>query len=312
VESIYDCLVIGGGPAGLSAAVYMGRFLRRTLILDVGDGRSSFSQVTDNYLGFPSGIPIRELRRLGREQAQRFGVEIRSTEVTRLERERGHFVAHCRGNVYRGKTVILCTGVEDIWPAIPDVQSYVGKTLFWCIACDGFRTANKDIVMFGLDDEAAISACQFKLYTDRITFIAPPERLECSKPQIKTLENHGIAVLEGEVAKIEGRPDRLEAVVLTDGRTIPCDLMFSLFGCRPNVKLALDLGADLTSKGYVRINEDGYTTVPGLFCAGDVSGIHSHQVSSAVHEGAEAAQTANYFLYASYQKHEIENGPRVL
>lgn len=312
MDPIYDCLVIGGGPAGLSAAVYMGRFLRRTLVLDVGEGRSSYSQVNDNYLGFPSGIPIRELRRLGREQAQRFGAEIRTTEVTRLEKENGNFLAHCRGNVYRGKTVILCTGVEDIWPDIPDANSYVGKTLYWCIACDGFRTANKDIVIFGSDDDAATSACQFKLYTDRITFIAPPGKLECSEPKIKSLEEHGIGMLEGKVVQVKGRPDRLEAIVLEDGRSIPCDLIFSLYGCRPNVKLALDLGADLTSKGYVRIDHDGYTTVPGLFCAGDVSGIHSHQVASAVHEGAEAAQTANYYLYASYQKYEAESGARVL
>jgi thioredoxin reductase (NADPH) len=305
VESLYDCLIIGGGPAGLSAAVYMGRFLRRTLIVDAGDGRSSFAQVNDNYLGFPSGIPVRELRRLGREQAERFGVEIRSGEITRIERDGDIFVAHNHGSVFRARTVILCTGVEDIWPDIPNVESFVGKTLFWCIACDGFRTSGKRIVVLGAGDEAATDACQFKLYTDEITLLAAPNRLDCSEPRIKALEENGIEIVEGQIKRVQGLADRLECLELDDGRQIPCDLIFSLYGYRPRVELARSLGAELTSKGFVRVDEDGYTTVPGLFCAGDVSGLHTHQVCSAVHEGAEAAQTANYYLYSAYQKYEF-------
>src|SRR6185437_10169388 len=84
--AMYDCLVIGGGPAGLSAAIYMGRFLRRTLVLDAGEGRSSFEQVNENYLGFPDGVKVRELRVLGRKQAERFGVEFMDCRVERLAR----------------------------------------------------------------------------------------------------------------------------------------------------------------------------------------------------------------------------------
>jgi thioredoxin reductase (NADPH) len=166
-----------------------------------------------------------------------------------------------------------------------------------------------------MNDEAATEACQFQLYTDQVTFLAPAGQMDCSEPRVQALEEHGIQILEGDVESVLGRPDRLDALRLKDGREIPCDLMFSLYGCRPNVKLALDVGADLTSKGYVRIDNDGYTTVPGLFCAGDVGGIHTHQVASAVHEGAEAAQTANYYLYAGYQKYEMgaaaEEQPRL-
>jgi thioredoxin reductase (NADPH) len=202
--------------------------------------------------------------------------------------------------------------VTDIWPQIPDVHHYVGKTLFWCIACDGFRTAGKRIVTFGMNDDAATEACQFQLYTDQIKFIAPAGQMDCSEPRVQALEEHGIEIMEGEIDKVEGRPERLDGLVMKDGRRIPCDLMFSLYGNRPNVKLALDVGAGLTSKGYVRIDHDGYTTVPGLFCAGDVSGIHTHQVASAVHEGAEAAQTANYYLYAGYQKYDMNESPHAL
>jgi thioredoxin reductase (NADPH) len=303
-EAFYDCIIVGGGPAGLSAAVYMGRFLRKTLVLDAGEGRSSFEQVNDNYLGFPNGVKVKELRELGRQQAQRFGVEFEDCQVDRLEcHENGrHFRAFTDGGEYAGRTVILCTGVCDIWPDLPDVLEYVGKTLFWCITCDGFRTFDKAIVCFGRDDEAATTALQFLTYTKRITFVTAPGKLDCSNEKIQDLEEHGIEMMEGEPERVSGTPDRMEAVVLKDGRRLPCDVMFSLLGCRPNNKLAQDVGVKCSPGGYVIVDEEGYTNVPGFFCAGDLSKMHTHQVVSAAHEGAEAAQTANYYLYADYQK----------
>src|SRR5947208_505230 len=92
-QKLYDCLIIGGGPAGLSAAIYMGRFLRKTLILDSGSGRSTFEQINDNYLGFPNGVRVRELRELGSQQAQRFGVEIKASSVESMSRHQNDFVA---------------------------------------------------------------------------------------------------------------------------------------------------------------------------------------------------------------------------
>jgi thioredoxin reductase (NADPH) len=303
-EALYDCLIIGGGPAGLSAAVYMGRFLRKTLVLDAGEGRSSFEQVNDNYLGFPNGVKVKDLRDLGRKQAERFGVEFEDCRVTRLERvDNGrHFRAHTDAGEYIGRSVILSTGVCDIWPDLPDVLEYVGKTLFWCITCDGFRTFEKSIVCFGRDDEAATTALQLLTYTPRVTFVTDPGQLDCSDEKVRDLESHGIQMLEGEPAQVIGTPERIEAVALKDGRRLPADVMFSLLGCRPNNKLALDVGVECTPGGYVIVDEEGYTNIPGLLAAGDLSKMHTHQVVSAAHEGAEAAQTANYYLYADYQK----------
>jgi thioredoxin reductase (NADPH) len=304
VEELYDCAIIGGGPAGLSAAVYMGRFLRKTVVIDDAQGRSTYAQVNDNYLGFPDGLPIKQLRALGEQQAAKFGVEFFRSCVRHLKREGENFVAECGERSIRAKTVILCTGVRDIWPDIPDVERYVGRSLFWCIVCDGFRTAGKRIVLLGRDDDAAVTATQFLAYTEKITFVAPPGELDCSEAKLKALEEHGIDLLEGAPDHLEGAPDHVRALVLRDGRRLECDLIFSLFGSDPDVGLATEVGAELTSKGYVRIDIDGYTTVPGFFCAGDVSGIHTQQVASAVHEGAEAAMTANYYLYANYQRLE--------
>ncbi len=300
---MYDCLIIGGGPAGLSAAIYMGRFLRSVLVLDAGHGRSSFEQTNDNYLGFPEGVKVRELRSLGRRQAERFGVEFRDCAVDRMERLNGRgFCAHANESSYEGRTVILCTGVRDIWPVLPNIEEYVGKTLFWCITCDGFRTRDKRVVLFGGDDDAATTACQFQVYTKKITFVTDPGKLDCSDEKVQDMESHGIAMLEGVPDRIEGSPDRIEAVYLKDGRRLEADVVFSLLGCVPNNRLALDLGVECTPGGYIRVDSEGFSSVPGVFAAGDLSKMHSHQVVSAAHEGAEAAQTANYYLYAGYQK----------
>ena len=299
---LYDCVIVGGGPAGLSAAVYMGRFLRRTVVLDGGEGRSSFDQVNDNYLGFPDGIKVRQLRTLGIRQAERFGVEVVTCQARRLERSGLDFTALTDIGSFSGRTVILCTGVCDIWPDLPNVLDYVGRTLFWCITCDGFRSLDKRLVLFGLNDDAATSACQFRMYTRDITFLTPPGKLDCSAEKIKDLEIAGVKMLEGVADSVEGSPEEITAVKLADGRRIPADLMFSLLGVIPNNHLAKDLGMELTREGYIRVDQEGNTSVPGVFAAGDISNMHTHQVISAAHEGAEAAQTANYYLYADYQK----------
>jgi thioredoxin reductase (NADPH) len=311
-EGTYDCIVIGGGPAGLSAAVYMGRFLRRVLVVDEGRGRSSYSQVNENYLGFPDGIPIRELEALGRRQAERFGAQFLVRRVDKLRRKGPDFVASTPEEEVVGRTVILATGVTDIWPRIPNVEQYVGKSLFWCITCDGFRTIGKKVVLFGYDDNAATTACQFQLFTDQIIFVTEPGQMRCCTERLCAMSDHQIEILEGTPAGIEGTPEHITAVKLADGRRIEADVMFSLLGSTPNNQLAQDLGAKLSFKGFVEVDEEGYTSVPGLFCAGDVSGMHTHQVACAVCEGAEAAQTANYYLYDRYQRNKGDEDPTAL
>jgi thioredoxin reductase (NADPH) len=304
-QDSYDCLIVGGGPAGLSAAIYMGRFLRSVLVLDNGQGRSSYGQINDNYLGFPNGVSATELRELGKQHALRFGVEFLACRVDRMLRETpSGFSAFTDAGEFTGRTVILCTGVTDIWPAIPCVADYVGKSLFWCIVCDGFRAYKKRVVLFGRDDEAATTACQFLTYTDQVVFIYPPGEMACSEEKLKEMRCHKIELVEGLAASVEGAPEKVEAVLLDDGRRIPADIMFSLLGCRPNSKLALDLGVECSPGGYVKVDEEGYTSVPGVFAAGDLSRMHTHQAVAAAAEGGEAAQTCNYWLYSSFQREE--------
>src|SRR5437868_430872 len=121
-DNLFDALIIGGGPAGLSAAVYLGRFQRSVLVLDAGKGRSSFWQINENYLGFPNGVTTRELRELGRAQAERFGADFKEGEVERIEVcDDQTFTAHTTVGDFTGRTLLFATGVQDIWPDIPGI-----------------------------------------------------------------------------------------------------------------------------------------------------------------------------------------------
>jgi len=138
-QQLFEALVIGGGPAGLSAALYLARYDRQLALFDAGRGRSTWHQVNQNYLGFPGGVPARELRRLGRQQLAAYQqVTVLEHKVESTRRDGDLFVAQGQHDEWFGRTVILCTGVIDHYPHFDGWQAYVGRSMFWCITCDGY------------------------------------------------------------------------------------------------------------------------------------------------------------------------------
>lgn len=300
----YDCIILGGGPAGLSAAVYMGRFLRSTLVIDAGRGRAAGHQVNENYLGFPNGIKVRRLRELGRRQAERFGVEFIHDTVTCVRREAECFVVECGPGVRHSRQLIVATGVTDIWPSFPYVERYIGKSLFWCLTCDGYKAQGADLLLLGNSDDAATTTLQFLRFTDRLTLLAHPQHNTISAERRADLKRHGVRLLEDEIARVKGPRGTIQSVLLASGETLQPEYIFSLYGKIPNAQLVAGLGVLLNEAGYIETDENQQTTVPGVFAAGDVTGAHAHQIACAVHEGAMAASAANYALYPPLQRHE--------
>ena len=303
-KEIVDTVIVGGGPAGLSAAVYLARARRQAVVIDGGTGRSAGPQLNENYLGFPRGIKASRLRELGRKQAERFGARFADGAVeSAVCVEKDVFVLAGDCGEWRGRSVIVATGVTDVWPAIPNVERYVGRSLFWCIVCDGFRTLKQRTLLIGATDEAATTACQFLTYTRELTFVAAGVggELTIAPEKLTTMRDLGIDVVEGTLDRVEGSHGRIRRVWV--GETAhDVDLVFSLLGQVPNSALAASLGAILDDKGYVRIDHEQRTNVPRVYAAGDVTGPYAHQVTSAVHEGATAAQTANWDLYPAFQR----------
>lgn len=304
----YDCVVIGGGPAGLSAAIYLARYNRSVMVIDHGEGRSTTHEINENYLGFPEGIPSKELRTLGKQQAERFGAEFTDCKIEEVRCEDDHFRTLGEGNDLRGRTLILAMGVKDKLPEFDnkDAQDYFGKSLFWCITCDGHKVRNARVAIVGADDEAATTCLQFLNFTDKLTMITnrPDGEAEIGDKKRKQLADAGIPLLEGTIGPLRGSKGMMTAVELDDGRGIELDFMFNQQGARPNSLLAKSLGVATNDDGYIKVDNEARTNVERVYAAGDVTREFAHQVVTAAHEGATAAQAANYDLYRPEQREE--------
>jgi thioredoxin reductase (NADPH) len=304
----YDCVVVGGGPAGLSAAIYLARYNRSVVVLDHGSGRSTTHEVNENYLGFPDGVASKELRERGREQAERFGARFGECKVERIDSNEGGFIAHGEDGAFACRTMILATGVKDILPECEgqDIHEFFGKSLFWCITCDGHKVRDARVAVVGATDEAATTAMQFLNFTDRLLLITNRDTgpAEITEKKRSHLASAAIPVIEGRIARFQGRDGMMTAVDLHDGRSVELDFMFNLQGARPNSLLARSLGVTVDEAGYIKTDNEQRTNVPMLFAAGDVTKAFAHQVVTAAHEGATAGVTANYELYRPEQREE--------
>jgi thioredoxin reductase (NADPH) len=304
--TLYDCIIIGGGPAGLSAAIYMARFNRTVLVVDSGHGgRWHTHEVNENYLGFPDGIHTMELRAHGVRQAEKFGTKFAVDEIKSIKKfPQGFSLRGARQ--YRGRTVILATGVVDYFPAFKHEPDYLGRSLFWCITCDGYKTGGKRVVVLGNNDDAACTAMQLKIYHPELSFVTndPERKLKLSRKWVGRLKRSRIPIYKGSVVKAVGRRGYFKKVVLDSGEAIPTDFVFSVQPARPHTGLAKQLGVKLSRDHFVNTDLEQRTNVARFYAAGDVTRNFAHQIASAVHEGSMAAQAANYDLYERDQRED--------
>ena len=295
-----DALVIGGGPAGLSAALYLARYNRTVLVFDTGHGRSTHHQKNRNYLGFPEGIATIGLRELARQQLAPYEqVRFQHHVIGRISGDGDvGFTAVGQGALqWHGRVVVLATGVLDHFPHFPGWESYVGRSMFWCITCDGYENRGRNILVVGHTDAAAGEAMQLHSLTDRIQLLTNSHSDEISPTFRKRLDNANIPVIDDHIHEVEGADGMMSAVLTRGGLRIELDSLFSIQGATPETTLARELGVRLAPSGWIDVDTEQKTSVPGVYAAGDVTALHSHQVSAAVHEGAQAASAANYFLY---------------
>jgi thioredoxin reductase (NADPH) len=298
MDEPFEVLVVGGGPSGLSAALYLARYDRRAALFDAGQGRSTWHQVNHNYLGFPGGIAARELRALGRRQLEDYPqVTVLEHRVEELSRDGELFVARGQAGTWRGRSVILCTGVVDHYPHFDGWEQYVGRSMFWCITCDGYACKGQRVTVLGPSDEAAAMAVQLRRFTNHLTLLTDSEECRISDRFLARLQRAGIPLIVDRIAGVVGTDGMVEQIITKGGRQIRADQIFSHHGATPQTWLARGLGVRLSRSGYIEADAEQRTSVPGVFAAGDVTRMFSHQVAAAVHEGGQAASAANYFLY---------------
>lgn len=295
-----DTLVIGGGPAGLSAALYLARYNRTVLVFDTGHGRSTHHQTNHNYLGFPDGIATIGLRELARQQLAPYPkVRFVHHMVSRIsgDAETGFTAVGQGGHQWHGRVVVIATGVLDHFPHFPGWEQYVGRSMFWCITCDGYENRGRNVLVVGHTDAAAGEAMQLHSLTDRIQLLTNSHRHEISPRFQRRLTSANIPVIDDHVDSVEGKGGMMTTVITRGGVRIELDSLFSIQGATPETALAQQLGITLAPSGWIEVDIEQKTSVPGVYAAGDVTALLSHQVTAAVHEGAQAASAANYFLY---------------
>lgn len=293
-----DVIVVGGGPAGLSASLYLARYGRSVALFDRGHGRSTHHQTNHNYLGFPGGVRAVELRERGLQQLAEYDhVRVEHHLVETMERLDGGFRATGQFGVTDSRAVILCMGVVDHYPHFQGWEPYVGISMFWCITCDGYESRGKKIVVAGHTDNAAGEAMQMTRISNDVTLVTNSHVNEIDDRFKARLAAAGIPIIEDRISRVHGDGSQLRALETEGGIEIPVERFFVVQGATPETRLAVMLGVQLAQNGYILIDEEQKTSVPGVYAAGDITQLHSHQISAAVHEGAQAASAANYYLY---------------
>jgi len=286
LASDVDVLVIGAGPAGLTAATYLGRFLRSVIVADGGAPRASWIPLSHNTPGFPAGITGDAILARMREQAEEYGAVIEPGRVETLIPEGPGFEAWLNGRCLRARAVLLATGVTDRHPDLPGVERAIERALVRiCPICDGYEASGKAVAVIGDSDFGVREAAFLRTYSDQVTLIhtGPPGALT----EREALDRLGVELVETPIETVRLEDDRVTALGWT-GNDRSFDLVYSALGTSPNTDLAEALRARLADDGRLQVDLHQRTSVAGLYAAGDaVRGLN--QIAVATAEAAVAA-----------------------
>jgi thioredoxin reductase (NADPH) len=288
-EAPLDCLVIGGGPAGLTAAIYLARYKRRFLLVDAGESRCSLIPTSHNHSGFPDGINGFELLDRMATQAKKYGAALERGRVISVRKNGGDFVAVVGSHEVRAKTLLVATGVIDLEPDLPDVENAVRRGLMrHCGICDGYEISGHKIGVIGHGEQGLGEALFLRNYTDDITLLSLGEELHPTPEHRLLMEENGIKGIEGPMARVIIDGDRIEALETQNGEIHAFDTLYSALGTLPRTECLAPLGIECNESGCVRVADHQRCSVDGLFAIGDVvEGLH--QISIAMGHAAIAS-----------------------
>ena len=274
---IYDVIIIGSGPAGISASLYAKRRKLSVLVISKGKGALEKTDKIENYYGFPNGISGDELYENGFNQAKMLGVDMIEDEVVSLIYMENFEVDTINSN-YKAKSVILATGANRITPNIKGVREFEGKGVSYCAICDAFFYKGKNVAVLGNGNYAIHEMEQLKPVVNSVTILTNGDEI---------VENRDVDV-EVDSRKIrEFRGDnKIQEIEFEDGKKQPISGVFVALGTASSNDLARKIGARIENN-HIVVNENMETTVPGLFACGDCTG-GLLQISKAVYEGAKA------------------------
>jgi thioredoxin reductase (NADPH) len=287
-----DCLIVGGGPAGLTTAIYLARYRRSVVVLDSGESRAALIPESHNYPGFAHGISGSKLLSVLMEQAETYGVRIVHSRVTSLTRGKDGFVAtHDAGDVF-ARFALLATGIVDVSPKVEELDKAISeRSIRYCPVCDGFEAIDRRIAVLGSGDDASSKARFLRTYSRDVTLLW--QDTDAPKDAEKQAASENGFAIEGPVDELKRSRHGVRARL--GSRTLDFDIVYPAMGCDVRSGLASALGAATTEVGCLKVDAHQGTSVGGLYAAGDVVS-DLHQIAVATGHAAVAATRIHHCL----------------
>jgi thioredoxin reductase (NADPH) len=291
-----EVIIVGGGIAGLSAAIYLGRAKRETVIIDAGKSMARWEPDVQNYLGFPKGISGEELLIRAHQQARRYRVKFVRDEVISARPSAGRFFLRGEKARYSCLRLLLTTGIFHIPPDIPGVKPCLGHSMFFCKDCDGYRVQNRRIAIYGWSNETAEYALAMLAYSNRVAVVTDGRKPKWSRRHQKWLRQYGIPVHRKTIRDTRHRNRQIQGLVFSGAPDLDVEGLFTTRGDIYFSKLAEGLGAKVNRTGEIVVDMHMRTTVEGLYAAGCVTPANCQMIIAAG-QGASAAQAINRSLF---------------
>ncbi|MBD0287983.1 MAG: NAD(P)/FAD-dependent oxidoreductase [Flavisolibacter sp.] len=302
---IQDCIIVGGGPAGLNAAVVLGRCRRKVLLFDTAQYRNRYSHGMHNYLTRDDILPM-EFIKICHQEIKKYGVGYIPKKVVRARKnDEGVFVVRDEeGTVYYAKKLLIATGLSDTLPEVEGFSEMYGKSIHHCPYCDGWEVRDKKLGVYARNKEGWELALNLKAWSEDVTLFTDGKNKV--KPfQKELLDANNIEVIKWSIARLKGTDGKLEAIIFKNGEERLCEALFFVNGYTQQCDIAETFDCEISNKGVVMTNRFQQTQTPGLFIAGDADK-DMHFVVVAAAEGAKAGVVINKELQKEICEHKMQ------
>lgn len=304
MQDLFDCIIVGGGPAGLNAAILLGRCHRKVVVFDSEQYRNYYAHGMHNYLT-RDDIPPAEFLKLCHAELDKYQVPriLKKVLQGRLNSE-GIFEVRTEDNkVYYSKKMLIATGLQDNWPEVPGMQQFYGGSIHHCPYCDGWEVSNKKLGVYARNKEGWELALNLKGWSDDVTLYTDGKN-KVKPAQKEQLDAIGVNVVTKKWARVEGEGVQLKTIIFSDGSTAPCDALFFVNGFTQRCNIATTFECEVSRKGVIVTNRFQQTSTPGLYVAGDADK-DMHFVVVAAAEGAKAGVMINKELQKEWASEQL-------
>lgn len=304
---VYDCIIVGGGPAGLNAAVVLGRCRRKVLLFDTESYRNRVSHGMHNYLTRDDILPAHFLEICHKEMEKYSVQKLNKKIISAKKNDEGIFaVKGENGTTYYSKKLLVATGLNDTLPEVDGFKEFYGKSVFHCPYCDGWEVRDKKVGVYAKNKEGWELALSLKAWTNDVTLYTDGKN-KVKANQKKYLDANQIPVITMPFGKLQGKEGQIEKIIFKNGEERNCEALFFVNGYTQQCNLAEAFGCNVSNKGVIITNRHQQTNIEGLYVAGDAAK-DMHFVVVAAAEGAKAGVTINKELQKNVYENNLKKG----